>query len=141
MKTKIRFTRKRLNYNLFFGIAWLILGILKMLTDTPLNGIDYAWFAIAGLSMGTYFYEYTHQYLTIERGIISKSYPFGNKIKLEEIKYIKKFAGDYILKTDQTELTINTQIIDKKSLSDLNEILGKLDLPPEKTPFVDITNN
>lgn len=136
MKIKIRFTRKRLNYNLFFGLAWLTLGILKLVMDTTLDEIDYVWFGIAGLSIGTYFYEYMNQYLTIEGGIISKNYPFGNKIKLREIKQIKKIAGDYILKTDRNELTINTQIIDKNSLSELNEILGQLDLPSEKTPFV-----
>ena len=100
-----------------------------------MHGIDYAWIGLAGLSIGTYFYEYKNQYLTIENGHIFKNYPFGNKIKLTDINRIKKFAGDYILKTDNLELTINTQLIDEKSLKDLYSILEKLDLPEDKTPF------
>ncbi len=53
---------------------------------------------------------------------------FGKKLNLTEIKSIKKFAGDYILKTDNKELTINTQMIDSNSLTDLNTELEKLDV-------------
>lgn len=52
-----------------------------------------------------YFYEYFNPYLTIENGIIKTNNPFGKKMNLTEIKRIKKFAGDYILKTDKAELT------------------------------------
>lgn len=141
MKIRIKFTKKRQNFNLFFGIAWAILGILKLISNEPMYGIDYAWLGLAGLSIGTFFYEYKNQYLTIKNGLIFKSYPFGKKMKLTDIKRIKKFAGDYILKTEYSELTINTQIIDEKSLHDLNSVLGKLDLPEDKTPFANNVYN
>jgi hypothetical protein len=64
--------------------------------------------------------------LTIENGQIYVNKPFGKKISLTEIKQIKKFAGDYILKTDKTELTINTQIIDEKSLVEFRKIRTEL---------------
>lgn len=67
-----------------------------------------------------YLYEYFDQYLTIGNGIIKINSPFGNKINRSEIKRIKKFAGDYILKTEKAKLTINTQIIDSNSLAVLN---------------------
>ena len=57
------------------------------------------------------------------------------KINLNEINWIKKFAGDYTLKTEQKELKINTELIDENSLTELNRILAELNLPPEKTPF------
>ena len=66
--------------------------------------------------------------MTIENGIINVNGPFGKKINLTEIKRIKKFAGDYILKTDKNELTINTQIIEPKSLTELNAELEKLNV-------------
>ena len=75
-----------------------------------------------------YFYEYFNQYLTIENGIVKTNSPFGKKMNLTEIKRIKKFAGDYILKTDKAELTINTQIIDPNSLAELNTELEKLNV-------------
>ena len=45
------------------------------------------------------------------------------------------FAGDYTLKTETKELKINTELIEEKSLSELNSILTELNLSPEKTPF------
>ena len=52
----------------------------------------------------------------------------NKKINLNEIKRIKKFAGEYILKTDSTELKINTDLIEEKSLSELNTVLENLNL-------------
>ena len=51
----------------------------------------------------------------------------GKEINITEIKRIKRFAGNYIIKTDKSELTINTLIIDPKSLEELNTELEKLD--------------
>ena len=78
--------------------------------------------------LGLYFYQRNYKYLTIENGIINLNGPFGEKINLTEIKRIKKFAGDYIIKTDKKELTINTQIIDPSSLAELNAELEKLNV-------------
>ena len=75
-----------------------------------------------------YSFDYFNQYLTIQNGIIKENHLFGKKISLIEIKLIKKFAGDYILKTDNKELTINTQIIDANSLAELNAELKKLNV-------------
>jgi len=47
---------------------------------------------------------------------------------LTEIKRIKHFAGDYILKSDKTQLTINTQLIDEKSLLDIKTEMKKLNV-------------
>jgi hypothetical protein len=69
-----------------------------------------------------------YKYLTIENGIINVNGPFGKKLNLTEIKQIKKFAGDFILKTEKKELTINTQIIDPNSLTELNAELEKLNV-------------
>ena len=83
---------------------------------------------ISLMYLGTYFYQKNYKYLTIENGIINVNGPFGKKLILTEIKRIKKFAGDYILKTDEKELTINTQIIDPNSLAELNAELEKLNV-------------
>jgi hypothetical protein len=80
----------------------------------------YGWLGISLMYITMYFYEYFNQYLTIENGIIKMNGLLGKKINLTEIKRIKNFTGDYILKTDKAELTINTQIIDPNSLAELN---------------------
>ena len=48
---------------------------------------------------------------------------------------IKKIGVDYVLKTPRKELTINTRIIEKNALDTLIDVLAKLPLPQDKTPF------
>lgn len=128
LKMKIQYKKKHLNHSLFFGALWLIISLLGLFTKENTNWTDYAFLIISFLYLGTYFYGKRNKYLTIENGQIFVNKPFGKKINLTEIKEIKKFAGDYILKTDKTELTINTQIIDEKSLTELKSELEKLEL-------------
>ena len=71
---------------------------------------------------------FVNTYRSFTTTIIKINSPFGKKLNLTEIKRIKKFAGDYILKTDKKELTINTQIIDPNSLAELNAELEKLNV-------------
>jgi len=124
---KIRFTKKQFNYYLVFGILWLILGI-SLLTLESGNFFRFGYVTIGLLYLGGYIFMKNRQYLTIEDGVITKNNLIPKKINLVEITKIKKFAGDYILKTSKSELTINTQLIDKKSLEDLDTVLEKLDV-------------
>ena len=126
MKIKIRYTKRRLNHGVIFGTIWLIISLLGIFTKERPYWADYVFLIVSFLYLGTYFYEKKKQYLTIENGFISVNQPFGKKIRLTEIKRIKKFAGNYILKTDKVELAINTQMIAPHSLADLNIELEKL---------------
>lgn len=65
-------------------------------------------------------------YLTIEGGLIKENWPFGKKISIADITEIKYFVGDYIVKTDTKELTINTQLVHGNSVVDLKAALEKL---------------
>ena len=134
---KIKLKKKRLITNLIFGIFWIVLGIFCLLEDDNLRWSDYGYLIIGILYVGHYLYDLKNQYLTIENGTIRKNglYGFRKKINLNEINLIKKFAGDYTLKTKEKELKINTGLIDKDSLIELNKILTELNLPSEKKPF------
>ena len=134
---KIKFKKKRLLSNLILGLLWIGFGTLSLLSDDEIRWTDYGYLVIGFLYVGHYLYDLTIQYLTIENETIRKNglYGFGKKINLNEIYWIKKYAGDYTLKTEQRELKINTQLIDKTSLTELNTILKELNLPSEKTPF------
>ena len=124
---KIRYKKRRLRISLIFGLLWLIFAIvLLFILDENKSWIKYGWLGISLMYFIKYLYEYFNQYLTIENGIIKINSPFRKKINLSEIKQIKKIGGDYILKTEKEELTINTQIIDPNSLAVLNAELEKL---------------
>lgn len=125
---KIQYKKKRLNHSLVFGLLWLTISLLGIFIKENPSWTDYGFLIISFFYLGTYFYEKKNQYMTIENGIISINQPFGKRINLTEINRIKKIAGDYILKTDKTELTISTQVIDEKSLAELNVELEKLNV-------------
>lgn len=125
---RIRYKKRNLNINLILGIVWLIFGLLNLNYNEEHSRIDYGYLLLGILYLVLYFYQKQYKYLTIENGILKINGSLGKKINLTEIKRIKTFAGDYILKTDKKQLTINTQIIDPKSLTALNSELEKLDV-------------
>jgi len=140
---KIKFKKKRLLAHLLLGMVWIGLGILSIVVNDEIRWTDYGYLVIGILYVGHYLHDLTYQYLTIDNGTIRKNalYGFGKRINLNNIYCIKKFAGDYTLKTEQSELKINTDLIDMDSLIELLRILGELNLPPEKTPFANTGHN
>ena len=133
---KIKYSKQRLNYNFKLGLSLVILGAIMAIVFAIYKNIDVLELASAGIgligaglfSLAIYFYEMKKQYLSINNGRLTRHSLIPRKINLNEIKQIKKFAGDYTLKTDKTELTIDTQIIEKNSLVTLNNELNKLKL-------------
>ncbi|AUS07356.1 hypothetical protein [Pseudotamlana carrageenivorans] len=134
---KIKFKRKRLVANLIISIIWITFGTYNIVDEDHLRWTDYGYLILGVLYFGQYLHDLTYQYLTIQDGIIKKNglYGYWKKINMNDITWIKKFAGDYTLKTEQKEIKINTDLIDKKALAELDKILGALNLPSEKTPF------
>ena len=131
---KIRFKKKRLYINLILGLVWTGLGVFSLLEDESLRWTDYGYLVAGIVYLGHYLYDINNQYLTIENGSIRKNvlYGFGKKINVNEINRIEKYAGDYIIRTLEKELKINTGLIEEKSLEEFNEILKKLNLPEGK---------
>jgi len=125
---KIKYKKQPLLFYLTAGLFWLIFFIVILFEKERLNWIDYGWIVMSFVYLGIFYYQKKYKYITIEDGIIRINGPLGKELKLIEIKRIKKFAGDYIIKTDQKEMTINTQIIDPNSLKELDVELEKLDV-------------
>jgi len=75
-----------------------------------------------------YLYLKVKYYLTIENNLIKQNYIFGKKIDLSEIKSIKHFAGEYILRTDTRKMRIDIGSVEKSSLAELRDELKKLDI-------------
>ncbi|MGV8815296.1 MAG: hypothetical protein ACOH2D_14425 [Gelidibacter sp.] len=129
---KIRYPKKRLKVNLILGIVWLVFGILAFTFDgTNLFNLGYLAFGL--IYLGLYLFENSKQYLTIENGVITKNTLHPKSIKLNEINHINDFAGDYVLKTEHEELSINKSYIEKNSLLALETILEGLNLDVKET--------
>ena len=128
MGMKIKFKNRHLKFNLIFGIFWIFFFILATFFKDELHWMDFGYLVISVLYLGLYFYQRENQYLIIENGYIKYNRPFGSKFDLSEVTAIRKFAGDYILKSDNKDFTINTQMVDPDSMSALNTELEKLNV-------------
>ena len=122
---KILYSKKSRKYELFQGLFWILLFVLGLLFSDRKN-IFFYLYLLMGL-IHIYLYLKVKYYLSIENNIIKQNYIFGKKIDLSEIKSIKHFAGEYILRTDTRKMTINTSWVDQSSLIDLKGELKKLD--------------
>jgi len=125
---RIRYKKKQVNLNLFLGIIWLVNGIIQTIINENPIWFDYIWFLLSGFYLLVYFYQKKEKYLTIENGIIKQNWPFGKKMNLNEIKRIRHFAGEYILKSELEKMKINIDLIDVQSLSVLKTELKKLNV-------------
>ncbi|AUP78224.1 hypothetical protein [Flavivirga eckloniae] len=125
---KIAYKKRHVIVNLIIALVWLVWFLVISFIGEELNWKDYGWLGFSLMYLLVYLYQKQYKYLSIEKGVLKVMYPLGSKVKLNEIKQIKKFANDYILKTDKEELVIDTRIIDPDSLSDLNTELEKLNV-------------
>ena len=125
---KIKYKPKHLNINLIFGLFWLIWFFIGVFGKEEPNWTDYGWIVISLMYLGMYFYQKNYNYLSIENGFIKQNWPFGKKMNLNEIKRIRHFAGEYILKSELNKMKINIQLINEESLLELKTELKKLDV-------------
>ena len=123
---KILYSKKKRKIDLFQGLFWILLFVLGLLFSDRKNVFFYLYL-IMGL-IHIYLYFKVKYYLSIENNIIKQNYIFGKKMDLSEIKSIKHFAGEYILRTDKRKMRIDIGSIEKSSLAELRDELKKLDV-------------
>ena len=123
---KILYSRKKRKYDLFYIIFCLLIGMLSLFLSETNHMFIYLYMPLGLISL--YRYIKVKYYLTIENNIIKQNYIFGKKMKLSEIKSIKHFAGEYILRTDKRKMRIDIGSIEKNSLAELRDELKKLDV-------------
>ena len=122
---KILYSKKRRKYDLFYTIFCLLIGMLSLFFSETNHMFIYLYMPLGLISL--YRYIKVKYYLIVEKGVLKQNYIFGKKIDLSEIKSIKHFAGEYILRTDKRKMTINISWVDQSSLLDLKDELKKLD--------------
>ena len=123
---KILYSKKRRKYDLFYTIFCLLIGILSLFFSETNHIFIYLYMPLGLISL--YRYIKVKYYLTIENNLIKQNYIFGKKIDLSEIKSIKHFAGEYILRTDTRKMRIDIGSVEKSSLAELRDELKKLDV-------------
>jgi len=133
--TKIRYSKERLRSNLRMGIFFVTIGIILVLLSFIIKWEEISLASIgigqilAGIPMFIlYYFEKKKQYLTLKSGELIKNTLFPKKIKLNEVKSIREFAGDLKLITEKNEFIIDTQIVEPTSLLKLKNELKNYNL-------------
>ena len=134
---KIKYKKKKLFFELLSGLFWIGIAIDSIVGNENVRWTKYVLLLLGLVYLTTFIFKTKQQYLTIENGTIQLNEMLGSiqKINLDEIIQIIEFDGDYILITENKKMKIYTEEIDTKSLMDLKNILSKLVLPQDKTPF------
>ena len=123
---KILYSRKKRKYDLFYIIFCLLIVILSLFFSETNHKFLYLYMPLGLISL--YRYIKVKYYLIIEKDVLKQNYIFGKKMELSEIKSIKHFAGEYILRTDKRKMRIDIGSIEKSSLAELRDELKKLDV-------------
>ena len=121
---KILYNQSQLKRTLILGIAFLIIGVLSLMTTAKIYLAGLGGIGIAYIINYLYFKNRAYIILT-ENEIIQKTF-FKKQIEIREIKSVKYFAGDYIVKTEKNEMIIDTNFIDKESIESLKAYFEKL---------------
>ena len=134
---KIKYKKSKLLFELLPGLFWTTIGIINLIEMEHIRWFKFGYIIIGMAYFGTFIFNASQQYLTIENETIqiNSIVSFRNKINLKDIIEIKMFEGYYNLLTETTHLKIRIILIAEDSLEDLKHILSKLDLPSDKTPF------
>jgi len=117
---------------IFFIAIGIILVLLSFLTgewkDISIQSIGVGQIGAGVFMLILYYFENRKQYLTLKNGELIKNTLFPKKIKLNQIKSIREFAGDLKLISEKNEFVIDTQIIDPNSLVELKNELKNYNL-------------
>jgi hypothetical protein len=115
----IKYNARSFKTGLIIGIAFLLVGIASIVFgETP--SLFFLGAGVAYIAIGIY--RMKANYVTIADGFLKKD--FGGKILLKDVTEIRRFAGDYIFKTANSEVTIDTNAVDKNSLKELEEFVA-----------------
>ncbi len=114
---KLKYTKRTFKTYLFMGLGFLALGLFGALLNAESNFN----FIIATLYLfGAYYYS-NYPMIEISESEIKENWWFGKRIALKDIREIKYFAGDYIVKSQTKELEIcksQLNIEDQQLLTD-----------------------
>jgi len=125
---KIPYRYKKYNFNLILGVIWFLFSLTGIVFKVNPEWTDYVWFILSLMYFGLYYYEVKYNYVEIKEGFIKVNGPLGKKLKLNEITTIKHFAGSYILKSKQNEITVELSAIDDSYIEEFKRELKKLEV-------------
>ena len=120
---KIRYCRKRQSLNVFFGLAWVVLGTMQWNMNSSSSNFTRFAFTIAALYLLNYLHKTLTPYLKISNGVLKKLPPFKTSVNLEDIDAIRSTKYSILLSDASHTFEITKYKVDKRSLASLNSYL------------------
>ncbi len=120
MNIQLRYNLKNQRYFIIAGALFILLFVIELIAS---NEIKYFNIAIALLYIAPYFYHKKVPFLTIQKGVLKQHWWFGKRIDSKDINEIKYFAGEYIVRSAQKEIRIDTHLIDPRDQPLLTDFL------------------
>ena len=120
MDIQLRYNIKNQRYYIIAGGLFFLLAGIDLIAS---NEIKYFNIALALLYIAPYFYHKKVPFLTIQKGVLKQHWWFGKSINAKEITAIKYFAGEYIVRSAQKEIRIDTHLIDPRDQPLLTDFL------------------
>jgi hypothetical protein len=120
MDIQLRYNLKNQRYFIIAGALFILLFVIELIAS---NEIKYFNIALALLYIATYFYHKKVPFLTIQKGVLKQHWWFGKRIDSKDINEIKYFAGEYIVRSAQKEIRIDTHLIDPRDQPLLTDFL------------------
>lgn len=129
----VKYRRKRIWKELLLGTLFFILGIYFAVSE-PENTFRYGFILVGLLHLISGIYQLNVPYLRFDNGKVTRSGLISRSISLSEVARIRKFAGDFSLYTAEKKLKINSELVSKDQMKELDELMRSLEVPLDETP-------
>ena len=114
--------RVRLFYG-FIGINNLFWGILTSMSESWSNWIGYGFLLLGGICLAAAVWIWHTPYLSIQGEILIQPGWKTKRIPLQNLDSVRNFAGDLILESGTTKITLNKYAAKKEDVKALKEYL------------------
>ena len=122
--TIINYNQNHLRIPLIVGLSMIILYIIGILFYGIQNYLNL--FVMAGaISFGTYFHRKRNPYILIDKNKVKVNYVIPEHFYLTEIVSANFLNSEYTIKTKSKTIKINSNIIEKNSLTVLRTIISE----------------
>lgn len=125
---KLKYKQKLVRHHLIFALIWSGYSLQVFTLEEKRDWLSYGWILISIAWISLYFYNRKYPYVSIQNGIMQVGGPLGKKVNLDQIRSIRKFAGDYKINAESKIIKINTNKIDNESLQELNAFFESLEI-------------
>ena len=120
MDIQLRYSLKNQRFFIIYSGLFFLLVVIESIASRDIN---YFYVALALMHLVPYIYYRRVPFLSIQNGVLKQHWWFGKSMDAKEITAIKYFAGEYIVRSAQKEIRIDTHLIDTRDQPLLTDFL------------------